>query len=52
MYAEQACREGVSVEEIERRIAQNIAIRRIVDAREIGYVVTFLPLPKSTAIHW
>ena len=49
MYAEQARREGVSVEEIERRIAQNIAIRRIVDAREIGYVVT-LASPKSTAI--
>ena len=50
MYAEQARREGVSVEEIERRIAQNIAIRRIVEAREIGYVVTFLASPKSTAI--
>ena len=50
MYAEQARREGVTVEEIERRIAQNIAIRRIVEAREIGYVVTFLASPKSTAI--
>ena len=50
MYAEQARKEGVSVEEIERRIAQNIAIRRIVEAREIGYVVTFLASPKSTAI--
>ena len=50
MYAERARQEGVTVEEIERRIAQNIAIRRIVDAREIGYVVTFLASPKSTAI--
>ncbi|MGE3538201.1 MAG: SDR family NAD(P)-dependent oxidoreductase [Candidatus Tectimicrobiota bacterium] len=50
MYAEQARREGVSVEEIERRIAQNIAIRRIVDARELGYIVTFLASPKATAI--
>lgn len=50
MYAEQAQREGVSVQEIERRIAQNIAIRRIVEAREVGYVVTFLASPKSTAI--
>jgi NAD(P)-dependent dehydrogenase (short-subunit alcohol dehydrogenase family) len=49
-YAEQARREGVTVEEIERRIAQNIAIRRIVDAREIGYIVAFLASPKSTAI--
>jgi NAD(P)-dependent dehydrogenase (short-subunit alcohol dehydrogenase family) len=50
MYAERAQKEGVSVEEIERRIAQNIAIRRIVDARELGYIVTFLASPKSTAI--
>lgn len=50
MYAEQAQREGVSVQEIERRITQNIAIRRIVEAREVGYVVTFLASPKSTAI--
>ena len=50
MYAERARQEGVTVEEIERRIAQNIAIHRIVDACEIGYVVTFLASPKSTAI--
>ena len=48
-YAERARREGVTVEEIERRAAQNIAIRRIVDAKEIGYVV-FLASPKATAI--
>ncbi len=50
MYAEQARQAGVSVEEIERRITQHIAIRRIVDARELGYVVTFLASPKATAI--
>ena len=50
MYAERARREGVTVEEIERRAAQNIAIRRIVDAKEIGYVVCFLASPKATAI--
>ncbi|MBI3330333.1 MAG: SDR family oxidoreductase [Nitrospinae bacterium] len=49
-YAEQARQQGVSVEEIERRVAQNIAIRRIVDAKEIGYVVCFLASPKGTAI--
>jgi NAD(P)-dependent dehydrogenase (short-subunit alcohol dehydrogenase family) len=49
-YAERARREGVPVEEIERRAAQNIAIRRIVDAKEIGYVVCFLASPKATAI--
>lgn len=50
MYAERARREGVTVEEIERRIAQNIAIRRIVDAKEVGYVVAFLASPKAGAI--
>jgi len=40
----------VTAEEIERRAAQNIAIRRIVDAKEIGYVVCFLASPKATAI--
>jgi NAD(P)-dependent dehydrogenase (short-subunit alcohol dehydrogenase family) len=49
-YAERARREGVTAEEIERRAAQNIAIRRIVDAKEIGYVVCFLASPKATAI--
>ena len=50
MYAEQARQQGVTVEEIERRVAQNIAIRRIVDAKEVGYVVAFLASPKATAI--
>jgi NAD(P)-dependent dehydrogenase (short-subunit alcohol dehydrogenase family) len=49
-YAERARREGVTVEEIERRVSQNTAIRRIVDAKEIGYVVAFLASPKATAI--
>ena len=49
-YAEQAMRQGVTVEEIERRIAEGIAIRRIVDAQEIGYAVAFLCSPKATAI--
>jgi len=50
MYAERARQQGVSVEEIERRVAQENAIRRIVDAKEIGYVVAFLASPKATAI--
>lgn len=49
-FAERARREGVSVEEIERRIAQNHAIRRIVDAQEIAQVVTFLASARSGAI--
>jgi NAD(P)-dependent dehydrogenase (short-subunit alcohol dehydrogenase family) len=49
-YAAQARREGVSAEEIERRVAQNNAIRRIVDAQEIGQVVAFLASPRATCI--
>ena len=47
---EQARREGVTAEEIERRLVQNVAIRRIVDAGEIAHVVAFLASPKSAAI--
>ena len=49
-YAEQARREGVTAEEIERRVAQNNAIRRIVDAEEIGQVVAFLASPRAACI--
>ncbi len=50
MHQEQAARQGVDVPEIERRVAQNIAIRRIVDAQEIGWLVAFLASPRSSAI--
>jgi NAD(P)-dependent dehydrogenase (short-subunit alcohol dehydrogenase family) len=50
MNQERAQREGISVEEVEARIAQNIAIRRIVDAQEIGFVTAFLSSPKGVAI--
>jgi NAD(P)-dependent dehydrogenase (short-subunit alcohol dehydrogenase family) len=50
MNQERAQREGISVEEVEARIAQNIAIRRIVDAQEIGFVTAFLSSPKGIAI--
>lgn len=50
MYAEQARQQGTTPEEVEKRITDNIAIRRIVDASEIGYVVCFLASPKATCI--
>ena len=49
-HREQASRQGVAVEEIERRVGEQVAIRRIVDAAEIGYVVVFLSSPKAAAI--
>ena len=50
MHQEQAARQGVDLPEIERRVAQNIAIRRAVDAREIGWLVAFLASPEWSAI--
>ena len=49
-HAERAQREGVSVEEIEHRLAQHNAIHRIVDAQEIGQVAAFLASTKAAAI--
>lgn len=48
---ELASREGISTEEAEERMAQGISLRRMIDAREIAYVVTFLASPKSVAIN-
>lgn len=45
-----AQREGTTEEEIEKRLAANNAIRRLVDQREIAYVVAFLASPKSVSI--
>ncbi len=50
MYAEQAAREGVTVEEIERRAAAGNSTKRIVDAEELAWVVAFFASPRSIAI--
>jgi NAD(P)-dependent dehydrogenase (short-subunit alcohol dehydrogenase family) len=50
VLAEQARRSGITVEEAERRMAQRNSLRRIIDAREIAYVVAFLASPRSVAI--
>ena len=50
MYAEQAEREGVAVDEIERRVAAGNSTRRIVDAEELAWVVAFFASPRSIAI--
>jgi len=43
--------EGVSPSEIEHRMAQGNSVRRVIDAREIAYVVAFLASPRSIAIN-
>ena len=50
IYERRAHQEGVTVEEIERRIANMNSIRRIIDARDIAHVVAFLASPKSISI--
>ena len=48
---EQAQRLGVTVDEAERRMAQGNSVRKVIDARDIAYVVTFLASPRSIAIN-
>ena len=50
MYQEQARQQGITVEEVEARVAANNATKRIVDASELAYVVAFLASPRSIAI--
>ena len=49
-YEAQAQREGITVEEVEARVAANNATKRIVDASELAYVVAFFASPRSIAI--
>jgi enoyl-[acyl-carrier-protein] reductase (NADH) len=50
MYEEQARREGISVEEVKKRVAAGNSTKRIVDASEVAFVVAFLSSPRSIAI--
>ncbi len=51
VVAEQASKQGVSIDEVERRMAEGNSVRRLINAREIAYVVAFLASPKSGAIN-
>ncbi len=48
---EAASRQNITTEEAEKRMAQNVSVGRMIDAREIAYVVAFLASPKSVAIN-
>ena len=50
MHAQQARQQGITVEELEARIASGNSTKRIVDASELAYVVAFLASPRSIAI--
>jgi NAD(P)-dependent dehydrogenase (short-subunit alcohol dehydrogenase family) len=51
VVAERARSQGLSPEDVERRMAEGNSVRRLIDAREIAYVVAFLASPKSVAIN-
>jgi NAD(P)-dependent dehydrogenase (short-subunit alcohol dehydrogenase family) len=42
---------GTTVEEIEHRLIDPVTIGRLVEAREVAYVVAFLVSPKAVAIN-
>ena len=51
MLADQARTKGISIEEAEEQMAQGNSVRRMIDARDIAYVVAFLASPKSIAVN-
>ena len=50
MLESRARNQGITAEEAERQLTHASLIGRMVDAREVAYVVTFLASPKSVAI--
>jgi NAD(P)-dependent dehydrogenase (short-subunit alcohol dehydrogenase family) len=50
LIAGRAAARDISTDEMERQLAQGNAVRKIIDAREVAYVVVFLASPKSIAI--
>ena len=51
LHAQRARDQGTTVEEIEKQLAARNTVRRVIDSRDIAYVVTFLCSPKATAIN-
>jgi NAD(P)-dependent dehydrogenase (short-subunit alcohol dehydrogenase family) len=51
MVADQAARQGIKSEDVERQMANGVSVGRMIDAQEIAYVVAFLASPKSVAIN-
>ncbi|MCC6179500.1 MAG: SDR family NAD(P)-dependent oxidoreductase [Chloroflexi bacterium] len=51
VVAARAEAQGLTPEEVERRMAAGNTVRTLIDARHIAYIVTFLASPKSLAIN-
>ncbi len=50
MYETQAQRQGITREEVEAKVAAEIAVGRIIDASEVAYVAAFIASPKAGSI--
>jgi NAD(P)-dependent dehydrogenase (short-subunit alcohol dehydrogenase family) len=50
VIASLAERQGISIDDAEKRMVNNL-VGRLIDARDIAYVVTFLASPKAAAIN-
>ena len=51
LIAEEADRDGISPEEVERRMAGGNLVHRVIDAGEVTNVIAFLASPKSAAVN-
>ena len=51
LVAEQAEQQGVPEAEVKRQLREANSVKRLIDAREVAYVVAFLASPKSISIN-
>jgi len=51
LVAERVREQGVPKEEIERQLREANSVKKLIDAREVAYVVAFLASPKSISIN-
>ena len=51
LFAGRAQLAGTTADEIEKRLAANVSIGRIIDAAEVADIVAFLASPRSVAIN-
>jgi NAD(P)-dependent dehydrogenase (short-subunit alcohol dehydrogenase family) len=51
LIEQRAKAQGITPEEVEQKMSSANTVRRLIDARDIAYVVTFLASPKAGAIN-
>jgi NAD(P)-dependent dehydrogenase (short-subunit alcohol dehydrogenase family) len=50
LISERAEAQGITTDEVKRKLDEGNSVRKMIDAREVAYVVAFLASPKSIAI--